>query len=251
MKNILIKFDNLSVSYSKYYALEDINLEILDNSFTAVLGPNGGGKTTFLKIILGLIKPSSGQILIKGKKPSELANKTIGYVPQIKTLDRTFPALSIELVISGLRGNWPSKMKTEEINKALFSLKQVGAEHLANRSLSELSGGELQRIFLARSFVREPDLLLLDEPATGVDAVGESDIYNIIGDYKAKTNATIIMVTHDWEAAYHHASKVLLLNRSQICFNEPDIAFKEENLRKAFSHIGHSHTMVFGVKNHD
>lgn len=247
----MIKFENINVGYSKYFALEDINLEIKSNSFTAILGPNGGGKTTFLKLILGLIKPTSGKILINGKKPLKLESKTIGYVPQIKTLDRTFPALCIELVVSGIRGNWPDRINKEESNQALDALKQVGAEHLAYRSISKLSGGELQRIFLARSFVRNPDILLLDEPATGVDVVGESDIYNIIGNYEAKTNTTIIMVTHDWEAAYHHANKVLLLNRRQICFNEPDIAFKEENLRRAFSHIGHSHAMVFGVKNHD
>lgn len=247
----MIKFEHLSVCYSKYYALEDINLEISDNSFIAILGPNGGGKTTFLKIILGLIKPSAGKVLIKGKKTSELNKNIIGYVPQIKTLDRSFPALSIELVVSGIRGNWPAKISKLEKEQAIEALKQVGAEHLAFRSLNKLSGGELQRIFFARSFVRNPEILLLDEPATGIDVVGESDIYNIIGDYEAKTDTTIIMVTHDWEAAYHHANKVLLLNRSQICFNEPDIAFKEENLRKAFSHIGHSHAMVFGVKNHD
>ena len=246
-----IKIENLNLAFGKYNALENINLDINSGTFISVVGPNGGGKTTLLKIILGLIKPSAGTIKINNGEVSELAPNFIGYVPQIKSLDRSFPALSIELVASGLRSNWVSRIDKAEKDLILSTLERVGAEHLAFRQLSRLSGGELQRIYLARSFIRNPKILLLDEPATGIDMVGETDIHNIIDGYKKESNSIIIMVTHDWEAAYHHADKVLLLNRKQICYNSPEIAFNEINLRKAFSHIGHKHEMIFGAIHHD
>jgi zinc transport system ATP-binding protein len=246
-----IKIENLHLAFGKYNALEDINLDIESGTFVSVVGPNGGGKTTLLKIILGLLKPTAGTIKINNGEVNELPSNFIGYVPQIKSLDRSFPASSIELVASGLRSNWVSRIGKVEKELILTTLERVGAEHLAFRQLSKLSGGELQRIYLARSFIRKPKILLLDEPATGIDLVGETDIHNIIDSYKKESNSIIIMVTHDWEAAYHHANKVLLLNRLQICYNKPEIAFNEINLRKAFSHVGHTHSMVFGAVHHD
>ena len=249
MKNACIKIENLFIRFGKYTSLENINLEIKANTFVSIVGPNGGGKTTLLKVILGLIKPSEGNVQINGMNTLEIPPEIIGYVPQIKTSDMTFPALPIELVASGIRGNWVARLSNDEKKSAIGALERVGAGHLAKRQLSKLSGGELQRIYLARSFVRKPLILLLDEPVTGIDLMGESDIHKIIEDYKNESNAIIILVTHDWESAYHHADKVLLLNKSQICFDEPSIAFSEAYLRKAFSHVGHKHEMIFGVKN--
>jgi len=243
-----IKIKDVSVLFGKHTALENINLEIFSNTVVTMVGPNGGGKTTLLKVMLGLVRPSLGEISINGKQIDKLSPNIIGYVPQIKTLDMTFPALSIELVASGLKKNWVARLTKEEKKLSFESLEKVGASHLANRQISKLSGGELQRVFLARSFVKKPEILLLDEPVTGIDMLGESDIHNIIEEYKKETSTIIIMVTHDWEAAYHHADKVVLLNRNLICFNSPDLAFSEENLRKTFSHIGHKHKMIFGVE---
>jgi len=203
-----------------------------------------------LKVILGLLKPSSGKLLVNGKDTCNLPANVIGYVPQIKTLDMSFPALSIELVASGFKNNWVARLTKDDKKKSLEVLERVGASHLAYRQISNLSGGELQRVFLARSFVRNPDILLLDEPVTGIDLLGENDIHNIIEDYRKESKTIILMVTHDWEAAYHHADKVILINRNLISFETPDKAFSEENLRRTFSHIGHKHDMVFGVEKH-
>lgn len=125
-------------------------------------------------------------------------------------------------------------------------LDSVGAVHLANKQLSTLSGGELQRIYLARSFVRNPKILLLDEPATGIDLTLESDIYNLIDDYRKKNKSTVIMVTHDWDTAYHHSDRVLILNKQVVCYDKPDIAFNDGSMRRAFGHIGHKHNMILG-----
>lgn len=250
MNNVNILFNDVSVVFGKHTAIENINLEINSNTVVTIVGPNGGGKTTLLKVILGLVRPTKGELLINGQDTCSLPAGAIGYVPQIKTVDMSFPALSIELVASGLKNNWVARLSKDEKSKSLEALERVGAKHLANRQISKLSGGELQRVFLARGFVRKPDILLLDEPVTGIDFVGESDIHNIIEDYRKESNTIILLVTHDWEAAYHHANKVVLINRNIICYESPERAFSEENLRKTFSHIGHKHKMIFGAEYH-
>lgn len=236
-----VNIKNLSLSYGEIKILENLNLQIPDNSFVSIVGPNGAGKTTLMKILLGLIKYNSGEVTIFGKPPGEVDPSSIGYVPQIKTMDRSFPALSIELVISGITRRWPWLVKGDEKEKAINALSLVQAEKLADRTLSELSGGELQRVCLARSIVRDPKIIVLDEPATGIDAIGEADLYNLLESYQEKSKATILMITHDWHVANHHSDYVLLLNRKQVSFGPPAEALSEENLRIAFGHIGHVH----------
>lgn len=238
-----IEIKNLSLSFGDIKVLENINLTIPENSFVSIVGPNGAGKTTLMKILLGLIKFNSGEVKIFDKNITDVDPSLIGYVPQIKTMDRSFPALAIELVTSGITRRWPWFIKSEEKQKSLAALALVKAGNLANRTLSELSGGELQRVCLARSIVRNPKLVVLDEPATGIDAIGEADLYNLLEAYQEKSGATILMITHDWHVANHHSDFVLLLNRKQVSFGPPAEALSETNLRIAFGHIGHLHNL--------
>jgi zinc transport system ATP-binding protein len=239
--NSAIEIKNLSFSYGDIKVLENINISIKENTFVSIVGPNGAGKSTLMKILLGLIKYDEGEISIFGKTPDKTDPSLIGYVPQIKTMDRKFPALAVELVTSGLTRRWPWSVKGNEKEKAIEALSMVGSENLAERALSELSGGELQRVCLARSIVRSPKLVVLDEPATGIDAIGEADLYNLLEAYQEKAKATILMITHDWHVANHHSDYVLLLNRKQVSFGKPAEALSENNLRIAFGHIGHKH----------
>lgn len=236
-----VEVKNLSLSYGEIKVLENLNFLIPENSFVSIVGPNGAGKTTLMKILLGLIKGYIGEIKIFDKHPDEINPQLIGYVPQIKTMDRNFPALAIELVASGLLGKWPWSVSGREKENSLNALSLVKAEHLAYRQLAELSGGELQRVCLARSIVRSPKLVVLDEPATGIDAIGESDLYNLLEEYQSNSKATVLMITHDWHVAHHHSDFVLLLNKRQISFGIPSEALSENNLRIAFGHIGHEH----------
>jgi zinc transport system ATP-binding protein len=241
--NFLIQTENLSYQKNGIKILSDINISIPEGKFISIVGPNGAGKTTLLKIIIGLITDYSGKVTIFEKSPSEVEPSMIGYVPQIKTMDRKFPAMAIELVMSGLIRKWPWIIEGESKEFALEALSLVKAEHLAERSLSTLSGGELQRVCLARSFIRNPKLVILDEPATGIDAIGESDLYMLLENYQNKSGATIIMITHDWHVANHHSDYVLLINRNQISFAHPSLALSENNLRIAYGHIGHNHSL--------
>lgn len=233
----------MSVTLGDFVALRSLSLQLPPESFLAVIGPNGAGKSTFMKAMMGLIPLSGGRARILGVAPGSQGRADVGYIPQIKTLDRNFPALPIELVITGLRGSWPWRLRPGEKEAALEAMRRAGIDHRARIPIGKLSGGELQRVYLARAFVRRPRLILLDEPATGMDRRGEADMYSLLEKYRAIHHATIIMITHDWEAARHHASHVLLLDRQPIGFGSPGEVLSDENMRRAFGHVGHHHSM--------
>ncbi len=243
-----IEISQLKLILGTHTVLEDINIIINKGDFISIVGPNGGGKSSLFKLILGLLTPTEGKVLIEGRKPQDSDTHYFGYVPQLKTADRSFPALAIELVASGLKANWITRLSSELKEKSLEAMRMVSAEHLAFRSLNKLSGGEMQRIYLARSIARNPSVLLLDEPATGIDISSENDLNEILDNIRTKKNTTVIMVTHDWESAYHHSDKAIILNKNIICYASPEKAFTDEYLRIAFGHEGHKHKMIFGVE---
>ncbi len=239
--NAAIEVSNLTVKLGAFTALEDVSFCARPGETIAVMGPNGAGKTTLIHALLGLIQPTSGGIRILGHPPLQAPAAHIGYVPQFKTIDRGFPALTCELVASGRRRSWPARITRAEHQEVTAALSLVGAANLCHKPLRWLSGGELQRVYLARAIVRKPKLLLLDEPATGIDLVGEDDMYEHLEQYQRESGCAVLMVTHDWLAAKHHAAKALLLNRKLVSFGPPVEALSDEKMRHAFGHIGHDH----------
>ncbi|TVQ80736.1 MAG: ABC transporter ATP-binding protein [Bradymonadales bacterium] len=237
----LIEAKNLSLKIGRNPILSDLNFSVPDHSFFCILGPNGAGKSMLIKLILGLFEASAGSLKVFDQSPAQVPAEWVGYVPQIKTFDRSFPGLSTELVISGELGRWPARMTSAQRAKAREALKMVGAESLEDRSLHQLSGGELQRVFLARAFILPRRLLILDEPATGIDTLGEADLYSLLEEYGKRNSCNIIMITHDVDVARHHASHVLLLNHRQIQFSDRDSGLSEEQLERAFGHSQHHH----------
>jgi zinc transport system ATP-binding protein len=236
----MIQVSDVSVRMGGRHILNNISFRAPEGSLVAVMGPNGSGKSTLLRCIAGLVAPTAGRI----ERTDSLARAPVGYVPQVKALDRTFPARSIELVVTALRRSWPAYISDEERLTALKAMRQVGADHLCNESIGTLSGGELQRVYLAGALIRRPTLLLLDEPETGVDLPGARDLHALLDDYRADTGACIVMVTHDWEVAFHHATHVLLLNGDMVSFGSPMEALSEEAVRSAFGHVGHQHGIL-------
>jgi len=235
---------DVTVRFGDALVLERVGFDLDAGHFLAIVGPNGAGKSTLVKVALGLITPQRGHAAIFGQDAGD-APERIGYVPQLKTFDRTFPASAVELVVSGIRRSWPVRVAKAERARAMAALADVGAERLADRALARLSGGELQRAFLARALVREPDLVLLDEPATGVDYLAEHDLYDLLERYQARRGATIAMVTHDLAAARFHASRVLVLNRKLHGYGLPEDVLCDACLQDAFGHVGHRHAVAF------
>ncbi len=236
-----IEASRVTLRFGDHVAIEDITFVLPQGEFLAVVGPNGAGKSTLLKILLGILEPTEGEVLVFGERPSDIPPDRIGYVPQIKTLDRSFPAVAVELVLTGLLGRWPGRSRADRIKQAQEAMERTGTAHLANRPIGHLSGGELQRVYLARSLVRRPDLIVLDEPATGMDLAGELGMYDSLESYQNETGATVFMITHDWQVARHHADLVLVMDRRVVSFGSAKEALAEEPMRRAFGHIGHTH----------
>lgn len=233
---------HVSVRFGDAVVLEDVTFDLPAGESLAIIGPNGAGKSTLVKVALGLTTPQRGHAAIFGDPAGDHA-ELIGYVPQLKTFDRTFPATALELVVTGLRQRWPARVRPEEAERAQAALERVGAGGLTHRPLARLSGGELQRAYLARALVRRPALVLLDEPATGVDFLAEHDLHDLLEEYQADTGATIVMVTHDLSAARYHASRVLVLNRRVHGYGPPEVVMSEQCLEQAFGHRHHAHAL--------
>ena len=233
----------VTVRFGEVEALQSVSLDLAAGETLAIVGPNGAGKSTLIKVALGLVKPDQGHAAIFGKDAGKNP-KRIGYVPQLKTFDRSFPATTLELVVSGLRQRWPARIRGAEREQALGALAQVGAADYAQRPLAKLSGGELQRVFLARALVRRPDIVFLDEPATGVDFLAEHDLYELLEGYQQDTGATIVMITHDLSAARYHATRALVMNRRVHGFDLPAEALCDACLKEAYGHAGHEHRVL-------
>jgi len=192
----VVELDGVSFSYNGRPALSDVTLRVVEREFVSVVGPNGGGKTTLLKIILGLLRPQSGTVKVFGGPP-EKARSRIGYVPQYADCDRQFPALTIEVVLMGRLGKarWWGPHRRADKEAARRVLDEVGLAEMARRPFAELSGGQQQRVLVARALAGDPDLLLLDEPTANVDIAAEEELYELLRQLNRRL--TIILATHD------------------------------------------------------
>ena len=216
----LISIQNLYFAYHDQLVLEDINLEIHAGDFLAILGPNGSGKSTLLRLILGLLKPKRGHIYLFGQEVSHFKEWwRIGYVPQRATyhVDPVFPVSVKEVVEMGRlsRKKFPRFLNAEDEEAVLKALREVKMEDYLNRRISQLSGGQQQRVFIARAIVSEPEILLLDEPTTGVDAATQERFYDMLADLNQR-GLTIVIVTHDIGIVNRHVRQVACLNRRLI-----------------------------------
>jgi zinc transport system ATP-binding protein len=202
---------SLSASYGTDLVLQDVNFRVNENDFIGVIGPNGGGKTTLLKIVLGLLKPVSGKMVFN----EELLNgKSIGYLPQMSTGDINYPVTVLDIVLSGLmiRKNIISRMSASDRLKADHVIEELGLSGMAGSTLNELSGGQMQRVFLGRAIIGDPRLLLLDEPGNFVDTTFENDFYEKLRDLNKRM--AILMVSHDVGTISSHIKSFACVNRS-------------------------------------
>jgi zinc transport system ATP-binding protein len=228
------KIEHFGVNAGHAEILRDVSMHVHCGELTALIGPNGAGKSTLLKAMLGEI-PHSGELHFLSASGSHGANPVIGYVPQALNLDRTAPANVLDLFIAAGSGR-PAWLPASARQKRRIAecLERVGAEHLANRRLGALSGGELQRVLLAMALEPVPDLLLLDEPVSGVDQNGMKAFFDQVSTLRATFDLSIIMVTHDLDLIPSYADRVVLLNRTVLANGSPEDVFSSEPFRAAF-----------------
>lgn len=232
------KIENLGVTKGLVEILENVNIHIHCGELTAIIGPNGGGKSTLLKALLGEI-PHSGQLKYLDSKGGHSGQPVIGYVPQHLSFDTGTPASVSDLFVASLSKKPAWLLKPRSVRKrAMEGLEKVKAQHLIDRRLGALSGGELQRVLLALALDPVPNLLLLDEPVSGIDQGGLELFYNTVAELRRNYDLSIILVSHDFDLVSQYADRVVLLNRTVITSGTPSEVFSDENTLKTFGITG-------------
>ena len=212
MSNSIIDIQNLNFSYNRQPVLIDVNLSLQAGDFMVMIGPNGGGKTTLIKLMLGLLEADSGTVRIFGKPPKGVSHR-IGYVPQDIHINKNFPVSTLDVVLMGRLkpGRGWSRPSREDRMAARQALKQVEMDKFCDHRIGELSGGQKQRVFVARALVTDPQLLLLDEPTASVDTKGQGEFYSLLKELN-KT-ITIIIVSHDLMVISGYVKSVACVNQ--------------------------------------
>ena len=227
----LVRLSQINVRFGQDQVLNNINLNLHDNCITTLIGPNGAGKTTLVKVILGLVPPSSGNIW---RNPG----LRIGYMPQKLHIDRTLP-LTVTRFMRTL-----TRVAHETMRAAL---RAVGAEHLVDKSIHDLSGGETQRVLLARALLRDPQLLVLDEPVQGVDLNGQIELYRLITKIREQRRCGVLMISHDLHLVMASTDHVVCLNHHVCCSGHPESVSNDPSFLELF---GPAQASTLALYNH-
>jgi zinc transport system ATP-binding protein len=216
-KNI-IEFENISFSYGEEIVLKDINLAIHQGDYLAIVGPNGGGKTTLLKIMLGLLQPTQGKVKLFGHDLKKFKQwSKIGYVPQkVTNFDPNFPATVEEVVMMGrfAKRGLLHMTTPEDHQKVTEALRKVEMLRFAKRLIGDLSGGQQQRVFIARALVSDPEMIVLDEPTTGIDEKAQQEFYALLRRLNQDDELTLVYVSHDQELAERESTEIAHVNQT-------------------------------------
>jgi manganese/iron transport system ATP-binding protein len=230
----ILELKNVSVRFHNVPALKDITFRLHKGERVAVIGPNGAGKSTLFNVISGLLPPTRGEVNVYGHTPDE--HICIAYVSQRSLVDWKFPVNVTDVVMMGRARKmglfrWPTRRDREYVTE---SLELVGMVHLAKRQIGELSGGQQQRVFIARALAQEAELMLMDEPLTGLDVKSQEEIFSILEELRQR-NVTIMVATHDLNLAAERFDRLMLLNERMLGFGGADKVFTPKLLSEAYS----------------
>ncbi len=223
----------VSARYNRRLALDEITFHLHAGELVAVVGPNGAGKSTLFKVVAGVLPPTSGEVNVYGSTPR--AHVCIAYIPQRSQVDWNFPVNVSDVVMMGRIARlgplkWPKKRDWEHVQRALETVKLAD---LAKRQIGQLSGGQQQRMFIARALAQEAELMLMDEPFSGLDAPSQESILSLL-DGLQRENVTVMVATHDLDQAAEYFDRIMLLNRRLIGFGPPEQVFQTEKLVEAY-----------------
>ena len=232
----LVELSEVSSSYGNTVALENVSLKIHPGQFMAIVGPNGGGKTTLLRTILGMVPVSSGKVLLRGQHLARGSLEHIGYVPQLEAIDWNFPITVEEVIAMGffVKNRWFCAIGEKEKKKLHNIMERLNLTGLGNRHIRELSGGQQQAVFIGRALLGDPELILLDEPASGLDIRSRDDVIHFLHEINHQ-GVAIVLTAHDlnWVAA--HLPWAVCLNHRLIAEGRPEEIFNPEVLKEAYS----------------
>ena len=254
MNNSIIKIENLSAGYDQKTVLHDINLEISEKDFLGIIGPNGGGKTTLMKVILGLLKPSEGKITFydNGMPVEQLE---IGYLPQYNSIDKKFPISIYEVILSGLNRQKSlfSRFTKEHHERVKETISMMGLEGMENKPIGQLSGGQMQRALLGRAIVSNPKAIILDEPNTYIDKRFEARLYSLLEEINKQR--AVILVSHDIGSVLQTVKSIACVNGTLNYHPQSEVSAEwiEEKLQCPIELLGHGELphRVLKKHNHD
>lgn len=254
MNNSIIKIENLSAGYDRKTVLHDINLEISEKDFLGIIGPNGGGKTTLMKVILGLLKPSEGKITFydNGMPVEQLE---IGYLPQYNSIDKKFPISVYEVILSGLNRQKSlfSRFTKEHHERVKATISMMGLEGMENKPIGQLSGGQMQRALLGRAIVSNPKAIILDEPNTYIDKRFEARLYSLLEEINKQR--AVILVSHDIGSVLQTVKSIACVNGTLDYHPQSEVSAEwiEEKLQCPIELLGHGELphRVLKKHNHD
>jgi len=234
----ILRAEGLTLHYQSGLALDDVSFELQTGERLAVVGPNGAGKSTLLKIVAGVLSPTSGKVQIFGNEPS--GHICIAYVPQRNHVDWNFPVTVADVVMMGRVGQLGlfRNPKASDWELVQGALEIVHMAHLANRQIRQLSGGQQQRMFIARALAQQAELMLMDEPLTGLDVNSQEQVFGILDDLK-KRGVTVVITLHDLQMAAERFDRVMLLNHRMVGIGHPEEVLHPDNLLSAYG--GHLH----------
>ena len=250
-----VRLDDVAVGYDDRPVLEHVNLTLEPGALTAVVGPNGGGKSTLLKLIAGLIKPWTGTVAVLGAAPGAHA-RSIAYVPQAEAVDWSFPVCAGDVV---MMGRYPRlgpvrRPGTRDHVAVAAALERVGMSDFVRRQIGALSGGQRRRVFLARALASAPELYLLDEPVTGVDAATQEDLMRVL-DAEARAGKTVIASTHDLASASEHFRSIVAVNRTIVAQGDANLVLDADVLLRTYGghllFVGDRAVLIDDAHHHD
>ncbi len=229
----ILDVQHITARYNGAAALDDITFHLHAGERVAVVGPNGAGKSTLFKVVAGVMQPAAGEVNIFGSRPR--GHICIAYIPQRSQVDWNFPVSVADVVMMGRSAklgplNWPHKKDWEYVRRAL---ETVELSDLAARQIGQLSGGQQQRMFIARALAQEAELMLMDEPLTGLDTPSQESLLNLLDTLKNQ-NVTVMVATHDLEQAARHFDRIMLLNHRMVAFDTPQKVLRTDNLLEAY-----------------
>jgi manganese/iron transport system ATP-binding protein len=229
----ILDVQHITVRYNGQVALEDMTFHLHEGERVAVVGPNGAGKSTLFKVVSGVLQPNAGEVKIFGSRPG--GHVCIAYIPQRSQVDWNFPVSVADVVMMGRSAklgplNWPHKNDWIHVHRAL---ETVELSDLAARQISQLSGGQQQRMFIARALAQEAELMLMDEPLSGLDTPAQEGLLNLLDTLRAQ-KVTIMVATHDLDQAARHFDRIMLLNHRMIAFDVPQNVLQTDHLLQAY-----------------